>query len=90
MSGLRGILAVVVLLTATPTACGTTSGNNGAAAMTSTESSDPEATLRTRLSFEEAQQQARAAAQDWATQDLLDGTGLTVECEGGQLGRLQR
>ncbi|KAA0115981.1 hypothetical protein CIW51_15555 [Mycolicibacterium sp. P9-22] len=77
MSGVRGILAVVVLLAAALTACGTTSGNNGGAAMTSTESSDPEATLRTRPSFEEAQQQYRAAAQDWATQISSMAPGLT-------------
>lgn len=77
MSGVRIILAVVVLSMAALTGCGTTSGDNGGTAMTGTESSDPEATLRTRPSFEEAQRQYRAAVQDWATQIASKSPGLT-------------
>ena len=45
--------------------------------MTSTGNADPEATLRTRPSFEEAQQQYRAAIRDWATQIASMSAGLT-------------
>ena len=77
MSGLRLVCAVVVLSMVALTACGTTSGDHGGAAVTSTENSDPEATLQTRPSFEEAQQQYRAAVQDWATQIATMAPGLT-------------
>ena len=76
-SGLRRILVVAVLSMAALTACGTTSGDDRGAAVTSTENSDAEATLQTRPSFEEAQQQYRAAVQDWATQIATMAPGLT-------------
>ncbi|MEH3133242.1 MAG: hypothetical protein PGN27_25065 [Mycolicibacterium neoaurum] len=68
MSAVKTALAVVVVSTLVLTACGATSGDHGGAVLTSTESSDPEATLWTRPSFEDAQRQYRAAVQDWATQ----------------------
>ncbi len=76
-SGLRRIFAVAVLSLAALTACGTTGGDDRGAAVNSTENSDPEATLQTRPSFEEAQQQYRAAVQDWATQIATMAPGLT-------------
>lgn len=77
MSVVRVMLAVVVLSTVALTACGTTSGDNGGTAMTSTESGDPEAILRARPSFEDAQRQYRAAVQDWAAQIASMSPGLT-------------
>jgi hypothetical protein len=74
---LRRIFAVAVLSMAALTACGTTSGDDRGEAVTSTENSDPEATLQTRPSFEEAQQQYRAAVGDWATQIATMAPGLT-------------
>ncbi|MGN7779034.1 LppA family lipoprotein [Mycolicibacterium sp. 22603] len=77
MSAVKTALAAVVLSTVALTACGTTSGVHGGAAMTDVERSDPEATLRTRPSFEDAQQQFRAAVQDWAAQIASMSPGLT-------------
>lgn len=77
MSAVKTALAVVVLSMAALTACGTTSGVNGGAAMTDVERRDPEATLRARPSFEDAQRQYRAAVQDWATQIASMSPGLT-------------
>jgi hypothetical protein len=77
MSGLRRVLAVAVLSVAALTACGTTGDNDGGTAMTSAESNDVEANLRTRPPFEEAQQQYRAAVQGWATQIASLTPGLT-------------
>lgn len=75
--GMRRILAVAMLSMAALTACDTTSGDDRGAAVTSTENSDPEATLQTRPPFEEAQQQYRAAVQDWAAQIETMAAGLT-------------
>ena len=77
MSVVKTALAVVVLSTAALTACGTTSGDHGGAGMTNVELSDPEAILRTRPSFEDAQRQYRVAVQDWATQIAASSPGLT-------------
>lgn len=77
MSVVKTALAVLVLSTAALTACGTTSGDHGGAAMTRVEGADPEAALRTRPSFEDAQRQYRAAVQDWATQIASMSRGLT-------------
>ena len=68
MSAVNTALAVVVVSTAALTGCGTTSGDSSGAVLTSTEISNPEAALRARPSFEDAQQQYRAAVQGWATQ----------------------
>ena len=77
MSVVKTALAVVVLSMAALTACGTTSGVNGGAAVTRVEGADPEAILRTRPSFEDAQRQYRATVQDWATQIAASSPGLT-------------
>ncbi|TQK31778.1 LppA family lipoprotein [Arthrobacter sp. SLBN-53] len=77
MSAVKTALAVVVLSMVALTACGTTSGVNGGAVTTSAESGDPEATMRTRPSFEDAQRQYRATVEDWATQIASTSTGLT-------------
>lgn len=65
-------LSVTVL-----TACGATSGIDEGATKTSAESSDAEAHLRTRPSFEEARQQYRAAVEGWAAHIASMSTGLT-------------
>ena len=67
----------VALSVAALTACGATSGVDEGASKTSTESSDAEAHLRTRPSFEEARQQYRAAVEGWAAQIASMSTGLT-------------
>lgn len=77
MSAVKTALAVVLLSMAALTACGTTSGVNSGAAMTSAGRGDPEAILRTRASFEDAQRQYREAVQDWATQIASTSPGLT-------------
>ncbi|MEH3134850.1 MAG: LppA family lipoprotein [Mycolicibacterium neoaurum] len=74
---MKTAVAVVVLSTVALAACGTASGDNGGTAMTSTESGDPQATLRARPSFEDAQRQYRAAVQDWAAQIASMSPGLS-------------
>ncbi|WNG84298.1 LppA family lipoprotein [Mycobacterium sp. ITM-2016-00316] len=68
----RGIAAA--LSVAALSACGTTSGGDEGAATTS---SDVEANLRARPSFEDARQQYRAAVEGWAAQIVSMSTGLT-------------
>ncbi|MGU3652510.1 LppA family lipoprotein [Mycolicibacterium sp. A43C] len=77
MNAVKTALAVVVLSMAALTACGTTSGVNGGAEVTRVEGADPEAILRARPSFEDAQRQYRATVQDWATQIASTSPGLT-------------
>ncbi|CDQ43971.1 LppA family lipoprotein [Mycolicibacterium neoaurum] len=77
MSAVKTALAVVVVSMAALTACGTTSGVNGGAAVTRVEGADPEAILRTSPSFEDAQRQYRAAVQDWANQIASTSPSLT-------------
>lgn len=74
---LRRVVAAAVLLVAALSACGTTSGGDEGAAMTSVEPGDAEAHLRTRPSFEEARQQYRAAVEGWAAHIASMSTGLT-------------
>jgi len=69
-----GRVVAAALSVAALTACGATSGVDGRAATTS---SDAEAHLRARPSFEEARQQCRAAVEGWAARIASMSTGLT-------------
>ncbi len=90
MSAVKTALAVVVLSMAALTACGTTSGVNSGAAMTSAGRGDPEAILRTRASFEDAQRQYRASVQNWATQIAASSPGLSWRVKEDSWGRMHR
>lgn len=73
LGSLRRVIAAALSVAAL-SACGATSGGDEGAAVAS---SDVEASLRARPSFEDARQQYRAAVEGWAAQIASMSTGLT-------------